>query len=90
MTALPTSRVLSAPCADCEISRRNAKAAGHRDWRTGVCGECAWLNTDTPEIRAMFACATEDMQRIAAREMGIPYIGPDLAPDQPDLFGAAA
>jgi len=24
-------------CPDCEKARANARAAGHRDWKTGVC-----------------------------------------------------
>ena len=61
-------------CPDCLISRANAKAWGHRDWKTGVCGECAWTTwmPDTP--------ISEDLMRAAALEMGL------AGPAQPDLF----
>lgn len=74
------------PCAACEVSRANAKAAGHRDWSEGVCGDCAWTTIpDFPDV-------TEADIRAACREMKIPYVGPagDRASAQLDLFGAAA
>lgn len=33
-------------CSKCDIARANAKAAGHRDWREGVCFDCAAVDID--------------------------------------------
>ena len=35
-----------ADCPKCEVGRANAKAAGHRDWREGVCFDCAGCSLD--------------------------------------------
>jgi len=70
-------------CPDCIAQRQHAKAAGHRDWKAGVCGECAWTTFEpSPEV-------TEAMVQAAIREMRrtCPSI---FAPAQPDLFGDAA
>jgi len=66
-------------CPDCIVQRQHAKAAGHRDWREGVCGECAWTTWEPgPEV-------TEAMIQSAMKEMA--QFFPDLfAPAQPDLF----
>nr|WP_303683015.1 hypothetical protein [Brevundimonas naejangsanensis] len=42
-------------CAACETSRRSAEAAGHRDWRDGVCWDHAAFDLDSPEGRALMA-----------------------------------
>lgn len=42
-------------CATCEAGRLNAKAAGHRDWREGVCWDHAAFDLDSPEGRALMA-----------------------------------
>lgn len=36
-------------CAACEAARANAKAAGHRDWRDGVCFEHAGVTTPSDD-----------------------------------------
>lgn len=42
-------------CTACEAGRLNAKAAGHRDWREGVCWDHAAFDLDSPEGRALMA-----------------------------------
>lgn len=42
-------------CPACETGRLNAKAAGHRDWRDGVCWTHAAFDLDSPEGRALMA-----------------------------------
>lgn len=70
-------------CPDCIIQRQHAKAAGHRDWASGVCGECAWTTWEPgPEV-------TEEMVQAALADLRRPSPGV-FAPDQPDLFGEAA
>lgn len=71
-------------CASCETSRTNARAAGHRDWREGVCFDCAGIRTDSEVWRELVADVTPEMVERAAREMGV-SLDPQL-----DLFGAAA
>lgn len=69
-------------CPDRIVQRQHAKAAGHRDWRKGVCGECAWTTWEPgPEV-------TEAMVKRAAKEMGVHYIAGPSA-EQPDLFRIA-
>ncbi|WP_291753220.1 hypothetical protein [Brevundimonas sp.] len=47
-------------CAKCEMTRANAKAAGHRDWKKGVCFDCAAFDLDSPEGRAIMADVSDD------------------------------
>ena len=42
-------------CAACEAGRLNAKAAGHSDWREGVCWDHAAFDLDSSEGRALMA-----------------------------------
>lgn len=61
-------------CPKCEQSRQNAKAAGHRDWATGVCYDHAGISWDdlmarhTPAERA-------EIERLAD---GIEFNAPPL------------
>lgn len=74
-------------CAACETSRATARAAGHRDWREGVCFECAGISTDSDAWRELMADVTPEMVATAAREMGLAANAERRAmPDQPDLF----
>ena len=40
-------------CQACETSRAYSKAAGHRDWRRGVCWDHAAFDLDSPAGRAL-------------------------------------
>lgn len=47
-------------CDDCVAAGQRAKAAGHREWRTGfACYECAAFDLDSPEGRLLMAGASE-------------------------------
>ena len=74
-------------CATCEIARANAKAAGHRNWREGVCFDCAGISTDSDAWRELMADVKPEMVERAAREIGLAANAERRAmPDQPDLF----
>lgn len=70
-------------CPDCIVQRQHAKAAGHRDWKAGVCGECAWTTWEPrPEVtEAMVAKALIELRRDCPSQ---------FPPAQSDLFGERA
>jgi hypothetical protein len=74
-------------CTGCETSRANAKTAGHRDWREGVCFDHAGISTDSDAWRELMADVTPEMVATAAREMGLAANAERRPrPDEPDLF----
>lgn len=78
-------------CPACATSRANAKAAGHRDWRHGVCFEHAAVNLDDVWARLGYV---PDERMVAAElaKMNAAHAARHQAarPVQQDLFGAAA
>ena len=78
-------------CAACIAAGQSAKAQGFRDWRTGwVCFEHAAVDLDEAFARLGYV-PDEASVRAAAKQMRIPYVGPEgPLSTQSDLFGASA
>ena len=78
-------------CQACNTSRANAKAAGHRDWRRGVCWDHAAVSLDDIWARLGYV---PDERMVAAElaKMNAAHAARHQAesPFQQDLFGAAA
>lgn len=78
-------------CAACIAAGQSAKAESHRNWRTGwACFGHAAVDWD--EFCASSGYVPDEASiRAAAKQMRIPYVGPEgPLPTQSDLFGASA
>lgn len=78
-------------CQACETARAYSKAAGHRDWRRGVCFDHAAVSLDDVWARLGYV-PDERMVALELAKMNAAHAARHQAasPVQQDLFGAAA
>ena len=78
-------------CQACETSRAYSKAAGHCDWRRGVCWDHAAVNLDDVWARLGYVPDEASVARELAKMKAAHAARHQAAsPVQQDLFGAAA